>query len=140
MELLEGEGKGHTMTIHSRNEAVIREFALHKQVSRLLVNTPAALGGIGATTNLPPAMTLGCGAVGGSSTSDNIGPMNLLNIRRLAYGVREMEDLREPVPMCAAKQVTAEAAAASAAPAAPAAMNEAQLEAIVQQLLRQLMG
>ncbi|CAM4390180.1 acetaldehyde dehydrogenase (acetylating) [Paenibacillus macerans] len=143
MELLEGEGKGHTMTIHSRNEAVIQEFALHKQVSRLLVNTPAALGGIGATTNLPPAMTLGCGTVGGSSTSDNIGPMNLLNIRRLAYGVREMEDLREPVPVCAAKQVTAEAAAVSAAPAAPTAptaMNEAQLEAIVQQLLRQLMG
>ena len=41
-----------------------------------------------------PALTLGCGAVGGSSTSDNIGPANLFNIRRVAYGVRELEELR----------------------------------------------
>jgi acetaldehyde dehydrogenase (acetylating) len=93
LEILGNEGKGHTMTIHSRNEAVVREFALKKNVSRLLVNTPAALGGIGASTNLFPSLTLGCGAVGGSSTSDNVGPMNLLNIRRAAYGVREAIDL-----------------------------------------------
>lgn len=88
LELLHNEGKGHTMTIHSKNEAVIREFALKKNVSRLLVNTPASLGGIGATTNLVPALTLGCGAVGRSSTSDNVGPLNLINIRRVAYGAR----------------------------------------------------
>jgi hypothetical protein len=40
-----------------------------------------------------PALTLGCGAVGGSATSDNINPMNLINIRRMAYGVREAEDV-----------------------------------------------
>jgi acetaldehyde dehydrogenase (acetylating) len=98
LEILGNEGKGHTMTIHSRNEAIIREFALKKNVSRLLVNTPAALGGIGASTNLFPALTLGCGAVGGSSTSDNVGPMNLINIRRAAYGVREMSDLHCDAP------------------------------------------
>jgi hypothetical protein len=54
-------------------------------VSRFLVNTPAALGGIGATTGLFPALTLGCGAVGGSSTSNNISPMDLINIRRVAW-------------------------------------------------------
>ncbi|EAE1251002.1 acetaldehyde dehydrogenase, partial [Listeria monocytogenes] len=63
--------------------------------SRLLVNTPGALGGIGATTNLVPALTLGCGAVGGSSSSDNIGPENLFNIRRIATGVLELEDIRK---------------------------------------------
>ncbi|EMV4562599.1 acetaldehyde dehydrogenase, partial [Listeria monocytogenes] len=60
-----------------------------------LVNTPGALGGIGATTNLVPALTLGCGAVGGSSSSDNIGPENLFNIRRIATGVLELEDIRK---------------------------------------------
>jgi len=60
----------------------------------VLVNTPGALGGIGATTNLSPALTLGCGAVGGSSTSDNVGPQNLFNIRRVAWGVRELSDLK----------------------------------------------
>ena len=96
--ILQNEGAGHTMTIHSQDPNVIREFALKKPVSRLLVNTPGALGGVGATTNLAPALTLGCGAVGGSATSDNITPMNLINIRRVAWGVRELEDLRGKNP------------------------------------------
>ncbi|MDR1629063.1 MAG: acetaldehyde dehydrogenase (acetylating) [Oscillospiraceae bacterium] len=94
IEILNNEGIGHTMTIHSENDAVIREFALKKPISRLLVNTPAALGGVGATTALAPALTLGCGAVGGSATSDNVTPLNLINIRRIAQGVRELADLR----------------------------------------------
>lgn len=100
IEILNNEGAGHTMTIHSQNEEIIREFALKKPISRLLVNTAAALGGVGATTNLAPSLTLGCGAVGGSATSDNVGPMNLINIRRVAYGVKELEELRadSPVP------------------------------------------
>ena len=60
-------------------------------VSRFLVNTPAALGGIGATTQLFPALTLGCGAVGGSSSSNNISPMDLINIRRVAWGTEEKQ-------------------------------------------------
>lgn len=95
IELLKNEGQGHTLIIHSSNDEIIREFALKKPVSRLLVNTPGALGGIGGTTNLFPALTLGCGAVGGSSTSDNVGPLNLLNIKRLAYGVKELDDLKD---------------------------------------------
>ncbi len=94
IEILNNEGAGHTLVLHSENQEVIREFALKKPVSRLLVNTPGALGGIGASTNLLPALTLGCGAVGGSSTSDNIGPLNLINIKRVGYGVRELEELR----------------------------------------------
>ena len=69
MQILYNEGVGHTMTIHSQDKNVIREFALKKPVSRLLVNTPGALGGTGATTALAPALTLGCGAVGGSVIS-----------------------------------------------------------------------
>ena len=57
-------------------------------MSRFLVNVPAALGGIGAETGLFPALTLGCGAVGGSSSSNNIGPMDLINIRRVAWGAK----------------------------------------------------
>ncbi|NIY49070.1 acetaldehyde dehydrogenase (acetylating) [Cedecea colo] len=96
MELLTNEGLGHTLVIHTQNQDVIRQFSLEKPVNRILINTPAALGGIGATTNLSPALTLGCGAVGGGSSSDNVGPMNLLNIRRVGYGVRSIEELRTP--------------------------------------------
>ena len=95
IEILNNEGAGHTMVIHSEDESVIREFALQKPVSRLLVNTPGALGGVGATTGLQPALTLGCGSVGGSATSDNVSPLNLINIRRVAWGICELEDLRK---------------------------------------------
>ncbi|KXT83781.1 Acetaldehyde dehydrogenase, ethanolamine utilization cluster [Streptococcus sp. DD11] len=95
IKILHHEGAGHTLAIHSQNENIIREFALKKPVSRLLINTPAALGGVGATTGLFPAFTLGCGAVGGSATSDNVSPLNLFNIRRVAYGTVELADLRK---------------------------------------------
>lgn len=104
IEILNVEGKGHTMVIHSEDNQIIREFALKKPVSRLLVNTPGALGGIGGTTNLAPALTLGCGAVGGSSTSDNITPLNLINIRRIAWGVRELEDIKGEKKSCEVSQ------------------------------------
>lgn len=97
LELLTNEGMGHTLVIHTQNTEIVREFALEKPVYRMLINTPASLGGIGATTNITPALTLGCGALGGGSSSDNVGPMNLLNIRRVGYGVRSIEDLRQPV-------------------------------------------
>ena len=89
IEVLTHEGSGHTFAIHCNDEAVIRRFALQIPVSRFLVNTPAALGGIGATTGLFPALTLGCGAVGGSSSSNNISPLDLINIRRVAWGKDE---------------------------------------------------
>ena len=91
VEVLEHEGAGHTFAMHAGDRAVVEKFAAAVPVSRFLVNTPAALGGIGATTNLFPALTLGCGAVGGSSSSNNIGPMDLVNIRRVAWGVDTAE-------------------------------------------------
>ena len=89
IEVLSHEGSGHTFAMHARDMDVVRKFALQIPVSRFLVNTPAALGGIGATTQLFPALTLGCGAVGGSSSSNNISPMDLINIRRVAWGSEE---------------------------------------------------
>ena len=89
IRILDHEGSGHTFSMHCSDEQVIRRFASKIPVSRFLVNTPSALGGIGASTQLFPALTLGCGAVGGSSSSNNISPMDLINIRRIAWGVEE---------------------------------------------------
>lgn len=85
VEVLTHEGSGHTFAMHAQNMDAVRKFSLKIPVSRFLVNTPAALGGIGATTRLFPALTLGCGAVGGSSSSNNISPLDLINIRRVAW-------------------------------------------------------
>ena len=94
VEILEWEGAGHTFSIHAEDENVVKKFAAAVPASRVLVNTPSSLGGIGASTCLFPALTLGCGAVGGSSSSNNIGPLDLINIKRVAWGVKELEDLR----------------------------------------------
>ncbi len=83
--LLKNGGVGHSLAIHSQNEEVIREFGMKKQVSRMLVNTPSTHGAVGISTSLFPAFTLGCGTIGGSSTSDNVTPLNLMNVRRVAY-------------------------------------------------------
>lgn len=94
IQILNFEGAGHTMVLHTTNDKIAEEFALKVPVSRFLINCSATLGGIGATTNLMPALTLGCGAIGGSSTSDNVGPQNLFNLRRVVYGVRTLEEIR----------------------------------------------
>lgn len=91
IEILLTERNGHTLVIHSRDEEVISQFALKKPVGRMLVNTPATFGGLGATTNLFPSMTLGSGSAGDGITSDNVSPMNLIYKRKIGYGVRDVE-------------------------------------------------
>lgn len=138
IQILQNEGAGHTMTIHSQDTDVIREFALKKPVSRLLVNTPGALGGVGGTTNLAPALTLGCGAVGGSATSDNITPMNLINIRRVACGVTELSDIRKKYNVPSPEQTTCCHAAESAVPTT--GLTAEDVEAITRAVLAKLRG
>ena len=94
-EILRYGGMGHTMSIHSQNDAVILEFGLHKPAYRICVNTPTTHGSIGLTTGLDPAMTLGCGGFGGNITSDNISPKHLINVKRVAYELRPVPKVPE---------------------------------------------
>ena len=125
VEILEWEGAGHTFAIHTEDADTAKRFAAAVPASRVLVNTPAALGGIGATTCLFPALTLGCGAVGGSSSSNNIGPLDLINIKRVAWGVRELEDIR---------------AGNSASPWENSRSEVKVDDAMLQELVRQIVG
>ena len=93
IEILNYGGLGHTMSIHSSDEDIIMEFGLHKPAFRICVNTPSTHGSVGLTTGVPPSMTLGCGTPGGNITSDNITPLHLINIKRLAYETRSVEDI-----------------------------------------------
>lgn len=93
-EILYYEGAGHTFSIHTEDDAIVDYFAARVPVSRIIVNTPSALGGIGATTGLMPSLTLGCGAIGGSATSENVGPQNLINVRKVAYGIRDLSEIK----------------------------------------------
>lgn len=110
-ELLRFGGLGHTCVIFARDEARVREFGLRMPAMRVLVNTSAPQGSTGITTNLMPSMTLGCGAMAGNVTSDNVGPMHLVNIKRIAHAVRRPEEAfpAEPEPAVAAAAVDRDA-------------------------------
>lgn len=110
--LLEFGGMGHTLALHARDDQVIRAMALALPAFREVVNTPATHGSVGWTTNLTPSMSLGCGTPGGNITSDNISPMHLVNIKRLAYERRPVDHAH------AGQQAVQRPAAAPAGPIA----------------------
>jgi len=90
-QLLRFGGMGHTASMHSQDSAAVREFGVAVPAFRVCVNTASTHGSVGYSTNLFPAMTLGCGALGGNITSDNIGPQHLMNLRRVAWESRAVE-------------------------------------------------
>lgn len=80
------------MSLHTEDRNIVMKFA-KKPASRILVNTGGTQGGTGASTGLMPSFTLGCGTWGGSSVSENVTPRHLVNIKRVAYGIKECATL-----------------------------------------------
>src|SRR5207248_1565764 len=66
----------------------------------------------GFSTALPPSMTLGCGSWGGNVTSDNVSPLHLMDIKRVAFETRAVASKRPAV-----------AAQTAALPAQPIAVS-----------------
>ncbi len=85
-------GIGHSMSIHTEDRDMVMKFT-KKPAARILVNTGSTQGAVGASTGLIPSFTLGCGTWGGSSVSENVSPMHLINIKRVAYGTRDCSTL-----------------------------------------------
>lgn len=82
---LEFGGAGHSAVVFTEDEDIAHEFALRVHANRVVWNQPSVHGTIGALYNsLVPSLTLGCGAMGGNITTENVGYKNLLNIKRLA--------------------------------------------------------
>ena len=99
--LVQDGGFGHTSSIYL-NEITEREklakFSARMKTCRILLNTPAAQGGIGDLYNfrLAPSLTLGCGSWGGNSVSDNVGVKHLLNVKTVAERRENMLWFRTP--------------------------------------------
>src|SRR5262245_44996475 len=87
-------GMGHTAGIHTRSREAAIQFGADMPASRITVNTPTTHGAIGFSTALPPSMTLGCGSWGGNVTSDNVGPLHLMDIKRVAFETRPVKSVR----------------------------------------------
>ena len=93
-EILSYGGMGHTAGIHTRSRDAARTFGTEMPASRIIVNSPTTHGAIGFSTALPPSMTLGCGSWGGNVTSDNISPLHLMDIKRVAFETKPVKSLR----------------------------------------------
>ena len=99
--LIADGGCGHTSSIYLNpitEKEKLAEFASRMKTCRILVNTPASLGGIGDIYNfkLSPSLTLGCGSWGGNSVSENVGVKHLLNIKTVAERRENMLWFRSP--------------------------------------------
>ena len=115
IELLQN-GIGHTMSLHTEDRNVVLEFT-RKPASRILVNTGSSMGGTGASTGLLPSFTLGCGTWGGSSVSENVSPLHLINVKKVAYGTKPCATLAADDPTFNHPELAGATCGASAAPA-----------------------
>jgi len=96
-EVLQYGGMGHTAGLHTRSREVAVRVGSELPASRIPVNTPTTHGAIGFSTALPPSMTLGCGSWGGNVTSDNVSPLHLMDIKRIAFETRPVKSSRPAV-------------------------------------------
>lgn len=94
-EILEFGGLGHTLGVHGQDETMIARMA-ELSASRIVVNTPSLLGGMGFSAGTDPSFMLGTGTWSGSIVSDNVGPLHLINIKRVAHANRPWRDLYTP--------------------------------------------
>ena len=147
-EVLRYGGMGHTAGVHTRSREAAVRFGSEMPASRITVNTPTTHGAIGFSTALPPSMTLGCGSWGGNVTSDNVSPLHLMDIKRVAFETRPVKSVRPAVssstvaaPPRPAQPSVPQRATARAATAQPVAasgqgkINREDIAAIVDRFL-----
>ena len=96
-DLLHFGGLGHTASIHTMDEELATEYGIKMKASRVLVNTPSAVGGIGNIYNeMVPSLTLGTGSWGKNSVSHNVSSFDLLNIKTIAKRRNNMQWIKLP--------------------------------------------
>src|ERR1700716_682814 len=140
-EVLHYGGMGHTAGIHTRSREAAVKYGSEMPASRITVNTPTTHGAIGFSTALPPSMTLGCGSWGGNVTSDNVSPLHLLDIKRVAFETRPVQSKRsavtaQPVMMPQQPVAVRSAPAATTSPGAGAPkVSRQEIAAIVDRFL-----
>lgn len=95
--MLELGGKGHSAAIHTTDDDLSIDFGIAMHASRILVNQPSTVGGIGDLyNNMLPSLTLGCGSYGHNSISHNVGTFDLLNIKTVAMRRNNMQWVKLP--------------------------------------------
>ncbi len=84
------QGAGHSVGIHTRNDAQPLELGLRLPVARVIVNQAHCIATGGSFDNgLPFSLSMGCGTWGRNSFSDNLNYRHFLNITRIARPIPE---------------------------------------------------
>jgi acetaldehyde dehydrogenase (acetylating) len=115
-QILRYGGMGHTASVHTASRDAAKEYGIRMPVSRVVVNSPSTHGAIGFTTDLEPSMTLGCGSWGGNVTSDNISPRHLMDVKRIAFETKPINQAAtvERAPLRVASPATVDRTAIAA--------------------------
>jgi len=88
-QILEYQGKGHSIGIHSKNDDRVLELGLELPVCRVIVNQAHTFATGGSFRNsLPFSLSMGCGTWGENSIYDNLNYKHFLNLTRI---VREID-------------------------------------------------
>jgi acetaldehyde dehydrogenase (acetylating) len=133
-EILHFGGMGHTAGMHTQSRDAAVRYGKQMPAARVVINSPTTHGAIGLTTDLDPSMTLGCGSWGGNVTSDNVSPIHLMDIKRIAF---ETKPVNKPAAVRASNQAAVQTSAFPAErPSRPQVKRE-QIAAIVDQFLSQ---
>ncbi len=91
LEILQFGGMGHTAGMHTNSREAAIKYGEQMPASRIIINSPTTHGAIGFSTDLSPSMTLGCGSWGGNVTSDNVSPIHLMDIKRVAFETKPVQ-------------------------------------------------
>jgi acetaldehyde dehydrogenase (acetylating) len=134
-EILSYGGMGHTAGVHTRSREAAVAYGREMPASRIIVNSPTTHGAIGFSTALPPSMTLGCGSWGGNVTSDNVSPLHLMDIKRVAFETRPVKSARPALATQKASEATQQQPAFAAASNQPRAIGREEIAAIVDRFL-----
>ncbi|HJS51140.1 MAG TPA: aldehyde dehydrogenase family protein [Pyrinomonadaceae bacterium] len=126
-EILQFGGMGHTAGMHTESREAAIKYGQQMPAARVVINSPTTHGAIGLSTDLDPSMTLGCGSWGGNVTSDNVSPIHLMDIKRVAFETK-------PVNKKVKAQVAVSQATGEVAPTKVPIQRE-QIAAIVDQFL-----
>ncbi len=88
--ILEHEGKGHSVGIHTGDMAHARALAENFSVVRVLVNQAHTFGNGGSFDNgLPFTLSMGCGTWQGNSISENLNWRCFINVTHLVSTIAE---------------------------------------------------
>ena len=96
-QMVEFNGMGHSAAIHTKSKELSEKFGEAVPAIRIIWNSPSTFGGIGNVYNdFIPSLTLGCGSYGKNSVGDNVGAVQLLNIKKIGRRNNNMQWFKVP--------------------------------------------